>query len=48
MTILRAAYAPLFFVAFLAAGLAVDAPGLLAPLLGAAIAVSFAAERLAP
>ena len=48
MIILRAAYAPLFFVAFLAAGVAVDAPVLLAPLLGAAIAVSFAAERLAP
>ncbi len=48
MSLLRAAYAPLFFLGFLAAGLAVHSPVLLAPLLGAAILASLAAERLAP
>ena len=48
MPTVRAAYAPLVFVAFLAAGLAVGSPLLLAPLLVMAILVSFGAEQLAP
>lgn len=47
-TLLRLTYAPLFFLGFLAAGLAAPAPLWLVPLLVAAIAVSLAAERLAP